>query len=118
MSCCEGFVIDSTIGLRDDFDSTALRRLARRSKSANQAQQLLELAQISNGGSRSAAARIGGVTLPIVRDWVITFNARSPDSLLHRKAPGAPPILDDAQRRALVENAENGPIQGIHVIVC
>ena len=100
----------SAIGLRDDFDGAGLRRLARGSKSANQARRLLALAQIYDGGSRSEAAKIGGVTLQIVRDWVIRFNARGPDGLLDGKAPGKPSILDDAQRRALVEVVERGPI--------
>jgi transposase len=97
----EGFVIGSAIGLRDDFDGAALRRLARLSKSANQARRLLALAQIFDGSSRSEAAKIGGVTLQIVRDWVIRFNARAPDGLLDGKAPGKRPILTDAQRQSL-----------------
>ena len=100
----------SAIGLRDDFDGAALRRLARFSKSANQARRLLALAQIYDGSSRSEAAKIGGVTLQIVRDWVIRFNARGPDGLLDGKAPGKRPILTDAQRQALVEIVEQGPI--------
>jgi len=63
------------IGLREDFDGAALRRLSRTTKSANPARRLLALAEIYDGGSRSAAARIGGVGLQIVRDWVIRFNA-------------------------------------------
>ena len=39
----------SAIGLREDFDGEALRRLARLSKSANQARRLLALAQIYDG---------------------------------------------------------------------
>ena len=105
------------IGLREDFDGTALRRLARLSKSANQARRLLALAQIYDGGSRSEAAKIAGVTLQIVRDWVIRFNARGPDGLLDGKAPGARSRLDDAQRRALVETVERGPIPAIHGVV-
>lgn len=107
----------SAIGLRDDFDGASLQRLARLSKSANQARRLLALAEIYNGGSRTAAARIGGVTLQIVRDWVIRFNARGPDGLLDGKAPGKRPILTDAQRRALVEIVEQGPIPAIHGVV-
>jgi hypothetical protein len=61
--------------LRDDFDGTALRRLARKSKSANQARRLLALAEIYDGGRRTTAARIGGVGLQIVRDWVLRFRA-------------------------------------------
>lgn len=105
------------IGLRGDFDGPAVRGLARLSKSAPQARRLLALAQIYDGGSRSEAARIGGVTLQIVRDWVIRFNARGPDGLLDGKAPGKPSILNDAQRRALVEAVERGPIPAIHGVV-
>ena len=107
----------AAIGLREDFDGAGLRRLARVSTSANQARRLLALAQIYDGGSRSEAAQIGGVTLQIVRDWVIRFNARGPDGLLDGKAPGKPSILDDAQRRALVEIVESGPIPAIHGVV-
>ena len=48
------------------------------SKSAKQARCLSALAEIYDGGSRSAAARIGGVGLQIVRDWVVRFNAAVP----------------------------------------
>ena len=105
------------IGLRDDFDGAALRRLARVTKSANQARRLLALAEIYDGGSRTAAARIGGVGLQIVRDWVVRFNARGPDGLLDGKAPGQRSRLNDAQRRALVETVERGPIPAIHGVV-
>ena len=54
------------IGLRDDFDGAALRRLSRSTKSANQARRVLALAEIYDGGNRTAAARIGGVGLQIV----------------------------------------------------
>lgn len=105
------------IALRNDFDGAALRRLARLSTSAPQARRLLALAQIYDGGSRSDAARIGGVTLQIVRDWVIRFNAQGPEGLLDGKAPGKRSILDDDQRRALVEVVERGPTPAIHGVV-
>jgi len=107
----------TAIGLREDFDGAGLRRLARLSKSASQTRRLLALAQIYDGGSRSEAAKIGGVTLQIVRDWVIRFNARGPDGLLDGKAPGKTSILNDVQRRALVEIVERGPIPAIHGVV-
>lgn len=94
-----------------------MRRLSRATKSANQARRLLALAEIYDGGSRTAAARIGGVGLQIVRDWVIRFNARGPDGLLDGKAPGPRSRLDDVQRRALVEIVERGPIPAIHGVV-
>ena len=74
---------------------------ARESEDADQARRLLALAAIYDGASRTEAARIGGVTLQIVRDWVLRFNARGPDGLIDRKAPGKPPLLNDgASRRA------------------
>ena len=48
----------------------------------------LALAVIYDGGSRTEAAEVGGVTLQVVRDWVLRFNAHGPDGLIDRKAPG------------------------------
>lgn len=104
----------SAIGLREDFDGTALRRLSRTTKSANQARRLLALAEIYDGDSRSAAPRIGSVGPQIVRDWVIRFNARGPDGLLDDKAPGPRSRLSDARRQTLVDIVESGPIPAIH----
>jgi transposase len=87
------------------------------SKSANQARRLLAVTQIYDGGSRSEAAKIGGVILQIVLDWVMPFNARGPDGLLDGNAPGKSSILNDAQRRALVEIVESAPISAIHGVV-
>jgi transposase len=105
------------IGLREDFDGASLRRMSRTTKSASQVRRLLALAQIYDGGSRSEGAKIGGVTLQIVRDWVIRFNARGPDGLLDGKAPGRRSRLNDAQRKALVDVVESGPIPAIHGVV-
>ena len=107
----------SAIGLRDDFDGAALRRLARGSRCAKQTRRLLALAEIYDGGSRATASRIGGVGLQIVRDWVVRFNARGPDGLLDGKAPGRRSRLNDAQRRTLVEAVERGPVPAIHGVV-
>src|SRR5680860_394756 len=79
------------IALRVDFDGATLRCLARKTKNANQSRRLLALAEIYDGTSRSAAARIGGVGLQIVRDWVVRFNARGPDGLIDGKARGNHP---------------------------
>jgi transposase len=106
------------IALRSDFDGAALRRLARKTKNANQSRRLLALAEIYDGGSRGDAARIGGgVGLQIVRDWVVRFNARGPDALIDGKAPGNQPKLNDAQREALVAIVESGPVPAIHGVV-
>ena len=76
------------IPLRTDFDAATLRAEARRTKHAGQARRLLSLAAVYEGATRTEAARIGGVTLQIVRDWVLRFNAEGPDALIGRKAPG------------------------------
>lgn len=49
--------------LRTDFTADDVRRRARRTRDANQARRLLALAMIYEGGSRSEAARLGGVGL-------------------------------------------------------
>lgn len=105
------------IPLRPDFDSAAVRRLARASRDAAQTRRLLALAVIYEGGSRSDAARLGGVTVQVIRDWVLRFNADGPDGLIDRKAPGKAPKLNDAQRRALAERVEAGPIAAVDGVV-
>ncbi len=107
----------SAVGLRKDFDGSVLRGLARRSKDAGQARRLLALAEIYDGGSRGDAARIGGVTLQSVRDWVVRFNAQGPMGLIDVKAPGPKPKLDEAQHHALKQIVEAGPIPAIHGVV-
>ena len=107
----------SAIPLRADFDGSALRRLARETRDAAQARRLLALAGIYDGGSRSDAAKTGSVTLQIVRDWVVRFNARGAAGLINGKAPGKPPLLNDAQRQALARIVERGPIPAIHGVV-
>ncbi|SMC98333.1 Transposase [Fulvimarina manganoxydans] len=109
--------MSSAIALRSDFDGPKLRRLARVSQSADQTRRLLSLAEIYDGGSRNDVARIGGVTLQIVRDWVLRFNARGPEGLMTGKAPGNQPKLNDEQRKALADIVERGPITAIHGVV-
>lgn len=107
----------AAIALRSDFDADALRRLARQSEDANQTRRLLALAVIYGGGSRSEAARAGGVTVQIVRDWVLRFNDEGPAGLIDRKAPGPTPRLDAEQRRRLADLVEHGPIPSVHGVV-
>jgi transposase len=107
----------AAIGLREDFGGGQLRALARRAKDAGQARRLLALAVIYDGARRTEAARIGGVGLQIIRDWVLRFNARGPDGLITGKAPGSRSKLNDDQRRALEDIVERGPIPAIHGVV-
>ena len=66
------------VPLRTDFDATRLRALAKQSRDADQTRRLLAVAAIYDGASRTEAAQIGCVTLQIVRDWVLRFNATVP----------------------------------------
>ena len=70
------------IELRQDYDGDELRRLARQSIDGDQTRRLLALAAIYDGGRRTDAAKLGGVTLQIVRDWVLRFNAEGPEGLI------------------------------------
>ena len=105
------------IPLRADFDVKTIRAAAKRSKDGPQARRLVALSAIYEGATRTEAAKIGGVTLQIVRDWVLKFNARGPDGLIDRKAPGQRPRLNDAQRAALAAIVESGPIPAVHGVV-
>jgi transposase len=105
------------IKLRADFDGLRLRVLAKATKDAGQSRRLVALAEIYDGGARRDAARIGGVGLQTVRDWVLRFNARGPQGLVDGKARGNPPKLKDDQRQALVNIFESGPIPAIHGVV-
>jgi len=112
-----GLEFAMTIPLRTDFDANTVRAASRKSKDGAQARRLLALAAIYEGSSRTEAARIGGVTLQIVRDWVVKFNAAGPDGLIDRKAPGKPSLLNATHRAALVEAIERGPIPAAHGVV-
>ena len=105
------------IPLRADYDLVQLRQAARDSTDAGQVRRLLALAAIYDGASRTEAAAIGGVTLQIVRDWVIRFNALGPKGLVDRKAPGKPSLLSDSHRAALAAMVDAGPIPAVHGVV-
>jgi transposase len=105
------------VPLRTDFDAAALRAIARQTKDGPQARRLLALAAIYDGATRTAAARIGGVTGQIVRDWVVKFNAHGPDGLINRKPPGQPSKLTDAHRAVLMALVDAGPIPAVHGVV-
>ena len=105
------------IPLRGDFETVELRREARNSKDSGQARRLLALAAIYDGSTRTEAAKIGGVTLQIVRDWVMKFNTHGPSGLIAGKAPGQTPRLTSEHRAALARMVEDGPIPAVHGVV-
>src|SRR5215217_1881927 len=101
----------------EDYDAARLRSLAKATRDAGQSRRLLALAEIYDGGSRTKAARVGGVGLQTIRDWVVRFNARGPDGLINGKAPGNARKLNDSQRQALGNIVERGPMPAIHGVV-
>ena len=109
--------MSAPIPLRRDFDASQLRGLARKTKDGPQARRFLALAAIYDGTTRTEAAKIGGVGLQIIRDWVLRFNARGPDGLLDGKSPGQPSKLNDTQRQAIARMIESGPIPAVHGVV-
>src|SRR5829696_9023211 len=107
----------TAVPLRSDFDAARLRALAKQSRDPDQTRRLLALAAIDDGASRTKAAQIGCVTLQIVRDWVLRFNARGPGGVLTGRAPGAAPRLNGQQREALQAMVDQGPIPALHGVV-
>jgi transposase len=109
--------MSAPIPLRQDFDASQLRGLAKKTKDGPQARRLLALAAIYDGAMRTEAAKIGGVGLQIIRDWVIWFNADGADGLRNGKSPGQPSKLNDTQRLAIARMIESGPIPAVHGVV-
>jgi len=109
--------VATAVGVRGDYAAAQLHALAKRSEDANQTRRLLALAAIYDGGSRSEAAKIGGVGLQTVRDWVLAFNVEGPAGLIDGKAPGNTPLLNDERRQALRAIVESGPIPAVHGVV-
>jgi transposase len=105
------------IALRPDYDAAQLWAFAKATRDAGQSRRLLALAEIYEGGSRTKAARIGGVGLQTLRDWVVRFNVRGPEGLINGKAPGNTCKLNDSQRQALVNIVESGPMPAIYGVV-
>ncbi len=107
----------AAIGLREDFTSQQVRRLAARVKDARQSRRLLSIAAIYDGKGRAEAAQAGGMDRQTLRDWVIRFNDHGPQGLLDRTSPGRPPRLSTGQKAELCEIVETGPDPAIDGIV-
>ncbi|PYD77952.1 IS630 family transposase (plasmid) [Komagataeibacter sucrofermentans] len=107
----------SPLSLRDDHDSSELRRLARRSRHAGQSRRLLALAAIYDGASRGEAALLAGTDRQSIRDWVVRFNADGPDGLVDRHGGGQKARLTQEMLSALKTRLEEGPIPAVHGVV-
>ena len=99
----------TAIELRGDFSGDDLRGLRGPAGTRSRCGGCWRWPAIYDGATRTEAARIGSVTLQIVRDWVLRFNAEGPDGLIDRKPPGKTPTLTEDQRAALGEAIEAGP---------
>jgi transposase len=99
----------SAVQLREDYSAPQLRRLASRSRHANQSRRLLSLAAVLDGMNRDEAARIGGMDRQTLRDWVHRFNTSGPDGLLDIPSKGHPPRLTPEQLVVFAEIVETGP---------
>lgn len=107
----------TALNIRQDYTADDLRQLARRSRDADWSRRLLALSVIYEGGSRSHVASISGVGLQIIRDWVERFNQHGPTGLKTGKAKGREPLLNDKQRKALIEAVEKGPVRYLDGVV-
>jgi putative transposase len=99
----------AAVPLRTDLRASELRRVASKSKDANQSRRLLALAAILDGRSRTEAATIGGMDRQTLRDWVHRFNASGLDGLRDNWASGPAPRLSAVQKAELAAIVEAGP---------
>lgn len=107
----------STIQLRDDYDATELRDLAKRSRNNRQIRRLLALAAVYDGMSRAEAARVGGMDRQTLRDWALRFNAEGPEGLTDRPRSGRQRRLSEVQMEELAEIVETGPDPAVDGVV-
>ena len=109
--------MSACITLRDDYNGSKLRGLARRSRDPRQVRRLLALAAAYDGMSRADAAKVGGMDRQTLRDWALRFNEDGPDGLKNRSGAGRPRLLSDAQMDALSVIVETGPDPAIDGVV-
>jgi transposase len=94
-----------------------LRRLAARTKDANQSRRLLSIAAVLEGMSRADAARVGGMDRQTLRDWVHRFNERGPEGLRDNWMRAKPRRLTQAQQVELSQIVETGPNRVVDGVV-
>ena len=107
------------VAIKPSHTPAELRRLAARTKDANQSRRLLSIAAVLDGMVRSTAeaAKIGGMDRQTLRDWVHRFNARGPEGLKDNWWRNNPRRLTQAQLSELSEIVETGPDRAVHGLV-
>jgi transposase len=106
-----------TIGLRSDYSSLDLRRLAKTARTTSASRRMLSLALILEGAKRGEAAKAGGMDGQTLCDWVYRFNAEGPEGLYDKQRPGPSCRLSEAQQQELVAIIEAGPDLAEHGVV-
>lgn len=100
----------AAVSLRSDFNaSSTFRCLTATSRHPHQSRRLLSLAAMRDGMNRDAVARIGGMDLQTLRDWVHRFNTHGPDGLKDIRERGHAPRLSPDQIAAFATIVETGP---------
>src|SRR3954452_12199174 len=107
----------AAVTMRTDFAASELRRLAARTKDANQSRRLLSLAAVLDGMNRTEAARIGGMGRETLRDWVHRFTERGLEGRKDAWSRGSPPRLSPDQQTELARLVETGPDRAVHGVV-
>jgi transposase len=97
------------VAVEPSHTSTELRRVAARTKDANQSRRLLSIAAVLDGMSRADAARLGGMDRQTLRDWVHRFNERGPEGCRDNWVREKPRRLTQAQQAELSQIVEAGP---------
>ena len=106
-----------TIGLRSDYSSLDLRRLAKTARTTSASRRMLSLALILEGAKRCEAAKAGGMDGQTLCDWVYRFNAEGPEGLYDKQRPGPSCRLSDEQQQELAALIQAGPDLAEHGVV-
>ena len=94
---------------RDDETIEDLRRLAKTTDDVGQCCRLLAIAMVREGLSRGEAARLSGVQMQTLRDWVIAYNKKGPDGLKTGRSSGPPCRMSTEEIKTLETWLEEGP---------
>ena len=105
------------LSLRGDFDGRDASGACFGGKGRERHQATVVSRHDLMTAARADAARLEGVGLQTIRDWVLRFNFRGPDGLVDDKSTGHPSKLNDEQRRALVAMVEAGTTAAVHGVV-
>jgi transposase len=97
------------LAIRTDLEAVEPRRLVRRERDGRVAARLLALANVLDGMSREAAARVAGMDRQTLRDWAIRLNAEGVEGLRDQPRSGRRPRMGEGQQAALKAAVLRGP---------